>query len=94
VRSYLTRDCKTLAKKRLDRLTVADYAEAMRAKAATSPGAATKMLVIPKQRGKWATISELVEADPMDSLTARALHLPAYKPRDRVLTTEETRRGA
>lgn len=89
VRAYLTRDCKTLAKRRLDRLTLADYAEAVRTKAKTAPGAAVKMLSILKQFGKWAAISELVESDPTASLTARALHLPAYRARQRVLTADE-----
>lgn len=87
--AYFTRDAKSLASRRLDAVKRSDIAALVRAKAATHPAAAGKLLALIKRLYRWALIAELVDSDPTSGLTPGALNLAGYEPRDRVLTDDE-----
>jgi integrase len=89
--AYLTRDCTPINARRLDRVTRGDLVKLVRAKLATAPNAAAKMLAVLKKFFAWAAIGELIEADPIAGLTARALSIPAQSVRERKLTDDELR---
>lgn len=89
--AYFTRDCKKLAARRLDKVSRADLVGIVRAKGVEAPNAAVKLLVLLKQFYKWAMIGELIAVSPLAGVTAKALNLPAYQPRERLLTDDEIR---
>ena len=88
-KAYLTRDCASLASRRLDRVTRADLVQIVRAKTATAPNAAAKLLAIVKQFFQWATIGGLLEVDPSVGLTGKVLKIPPQQPRERKLSDAE-----
>jgi len=90
-KAYLTRDCASLLSRRLDRVTQSDVVSLIRAKAATAPNAAAKMLAIVKQFFAWCQLGELIDHNPVASLTNKALKIPAPKPRERKLSDDELR---
>jgi integrase len=90
-KAYLTRDCKALLSRRLDRVTQADLVAIVRAKKADAPNAAAKLLSILKQFCQWAVIGELIEANPCAALTAKALKIAPQGVRERKLSDEELR---
>jgi len=87
--AYLSRDCAILRPRRLDRVTQADVVGLIRAKAATAPNAALKMLAILKQFFQWATLGGMLDVNPVAGLTGRALRIPPQKVRERKLTDDE-----
>ena len=89
--AYLTRDCKSLLPRRLDRVTQADVVKLIRAKTATAPNAAAKMLAIVKQFFGWCQLGGLIEHNPVAGLTGKALKIPAQQPRERKLSDDELR---
>ena len=89
--AYLTRDCAAWNARRLDRIRRADVVSVVRKKAAETPNAARKLLVIVKQFFRWAAVGEMVAADPTAGVTPKVLDIPAYEPRTRVLTDAEIR---
>ena len=88
---YFSRDCAELLRRRLDKVTRADLARLVRAKAADTPNAAAKLLALLKQFYQWAMLAELVHVDPTAGLTARALSIDVGGPRERVLDDVEIR---
>lgn len=90
-KAYLVRDCPRLHPIRLDRVTRADVVNVVRAKAATAPNAAAKLLAIVRQFFNWCLLGGLIEEDPTDGLTGRALKIPAQQPRERKLADDEIR---
>jgi integrase len=57
------------------------------------PNAAAKTLALLKQFTRWAAARELFldGPDPLGGVTAKAVGLPEYEPRERVLTVDELR---
>jgi integrase len=90
-KAYLVRDCARLHPMRLDRVTRADVVNVIRAKAATAPNAAAKLLAIVKQFFGWCLLGGLIPSDPTAGLTGRKLLIPAQQPRERKLTDDEVR---
>ena len=89
--AYLIRDCKSLLPRRLDRVTQADIVKLIRAKTATAPNAAAKMLAIVKQFFAWCQLGGLIEHNAISGLTGKALKIPAQQPRERKLSDDELR---
>lgn len=71
----------------LRRIDLTNAVQAM----ADRPNAATKTLALMKQFSAWCVARGLLEVDPLGGVTARHLALPAYQPRERVLTHDELR---
>lgn len=90
-KAYLTRDCARLLPMRLDKVSRADVVGVIRAKAATAPNAAAKLLAIVRQFFNWALLGGLIQSDPTAGLTGRALLIPAQQPRERKLNDDELR---
>jgi integrase len=85
------RDCGPLLRRRLDQISRGDVAAVIRAKKATAPNAAAKLLSVLKQFFAWAQIGGLIEVSPAAGLTGRALKIPTAQPRERTLTPDEIR---
>jgi integrase len=88
--AYFRRDCATLHRLRLDRVTRAELVRVVRAKLAT-PNAAAKLLALLRQFFRWATLGGLIEHDPALGLTGRALLIPPQQVRERKLNDDELR---
>jgi integrase len=86
---YLDRDLKPIANKPLARVTRADVARLVAAKA---PTAGNRLLAIVKQLFRYAATVEWIAADPLSVLT-RSNVGTEEKPRERVLTDDEIRRA-
>ncbi|MGE0801587.1 MAG: site-specific integrase [Lautropia sp.] len=89
--AYFTRDCAAWNSRRVDRIKRGDIVALVRKKAAERPNAALKLLALLKQFFRWAAIGEFIPFDPSVGVTAKALNLPVYQPRQRVLTDDEIR---
>lgn len=90
IEAYLTRDCKRLLPKRLDRIGTPDIDAAVRAKADT-PNAAGKQLAVLKQFFAWAVQTGRARENPTIGLSAKKVGLRKYVPRERVLSADEIR---
>ncbi len=88
--AYFRRDCATLHRLRLDRVTRADIVRVVRAKL-SRPNAAAKLLALLRQFFRWATLGGLIEHDPTVGLTGRALMIPPQRVRERKLSDDELR---
>lgn len=86
---YLDRDLAPIANKPIARVTRAEIAKLVAAKA---PTAGNRLLAIVKQLFRYAATVDWIEADPLSVLTRRNVGTEE-KPRERVLTDDEIRRA-
>jgi integrase len=84
-----TRDAAGLYSTPLHRITRAQLVDLVTKKAATSPSAARKQLVMYKKFTKWAALHELIAGDILSPVTAGGIGLADAGARDRVLTDDE-----
>lgn len=89
--AYLTRDCRRLAKRRLDRITTRDISTLVEAKAQATPNAAAKLLAIIKKFTRWAVKVGYLTTDPAQGIRPSDCEIPKYDPRDRKLSDDELR---
>ncbi len=84
-----TRDAAGLYSTPLHRITRGQLVDLVTKKAATSPSAARKQLVMYKKFTKWAALHELTAGDILSPVTAGGIGLADAGARDRVLTDDE-----